>query len=370
MAYITLDAQKLKDNYQFLDRLFTKEYIQWAAVTKLLCGHKNYLEQLISLGVKQVCDSRVSNLKTIKQLNPDVETIYIKPPAKRALKSVIKFADISMNTSLETIRLLDQEAERQDKVHKVIIMIEMGELREGVMREDLIKFYERIFELPHIDVVGIGTNLSCLYGVLPNHDKLIQLNLYEQLIEAKFNKHIPLVSGGSSVTIPLMLQGMMPVGINHFRVGESLFLGTNPYDNGPIDGMHTDVFRLYGEIIELIEKPTVPMGEMGQNVEGQSFEFDDEEMGKTHFRAIIDVGLLDVESNHLKPIDTNITIAGASSDMLVIDLGDNPAKYQVGQLLEFELDYMGTLRVLNSRYIEKRIEHNVIEQPEPLEQGR
>jgi predicted amino acid racemase len=370
MAFITLDAEKLKHNYDFLDAMFSKEDIHWAAVTKLLCGHQNFLEQLITMGVRQVCDSRVSNLRVIKQLNPDVETIYIKPPAKRALKSVVQFADISMNTSLETIRLLDQEAERQDKVHKVIIMIEMGELREGVMREDLMEFYERIFELPNIEVVGIGTNLSCLYGVLPNHDKLIQLSLYEQLIEAKFNKHIPLVSGGSSVTIPLMLQGILPAGINHFRVGESLFLGTNPYDNGPIDGLHVDVFRLYAEIIELIEKPMIPMGEMGQNVEGESFEFDEGDAGKTAFRAIIDLGLLDVESSHIKPVDENITIAGASSDMLVIDLGDNPEKYEVGQLLEFELDYMGTLRVLNSRYIEKRIENPISVTPEKEVQVR
>ncbi|NJO92832.1 MAG: hypothetical protein HC831_30590, partial [Chloroflexia bacterium] len=100
---------------------------------------------------------------------------------------------------------------------------EMGELREGVLREELIEFYSEVFELKNIEVVGIGTNLTCLYGILPNHDKLIQLSLYEQLIEAKFNKQIPYVSGGSSVTIPLMFQNLLPKGINHFRVGESLF---------------------------------------------------------------------------------------------------------------------------------------------------
>jgi len=73
-------------------------------------------------------------------------------------------------------------------------MIEMGELREGVMGDAFIDFYESVFNLSNIEVVGIGTNLSCLYGVLPNQDKLIQLSLYEQLIEAKFNKNIPYVS--------------------------------------------------------------------------------------------------------------------------------------------------------------------------------
>ena len=82
---------------------------------------------------------------------------------------------------------------------------------------------------------------------MPNHDKLIQLSLYEQLIEAKFNKQIPYVSGGSSVTIPLMFQNLLPTGINHFRVGESLFLGTDVYHNSTLKKMNHDVFRLYAE---------------------------------------------------------------------------------------------------------------------------
>lgn len=362
MAFITLDKQKLANNYQLLDAEFKKRKITWAAVSKLLCGNTMYLEYLLSLGIKQVCDSRVSNLRVIKKINPKVETIYIKPPAKRSIKGVVEVADISMNSSFETIRMLDAEAKRQGKIHKVIIMIEMGELREGVMRDDLMDFYASIFELPNIEVVGIGTNLTCLYGVLPNQDKLIQLSLYEQLIEAKFDRHIKYVSGGSSVTIPLMEMNMMPKSINHFRVGESLFLGTNPYDESPLKGMATDVFRLYAEVIELIEKPIVPDGEMGHNVEGQSFEFDEENLGKTAYRAIVDIGLLDVEPDHLEATDPTVKVAGASSDMIVIDLGDNNQGYSIGHLIEFKLDYMGTLRILNSDYIEKRLSSTVTAQ--------
>ncbi len=357
MAFLTLDIKKLKSNFDFLDRLFIKNDIQWSVVTKLLCGNKNYLTELLQFDIKQICDSRVSNLKMIKSINPKIETIYIKPPAKRAISSVVKYADISVNSGIETIQLLSEEAQKQNKTHKVIIMIELGELREGVMGDDLMAFYESIFKMQNIEVVGIGTNLSCLYGVLPNHDKLIQMSLYEQLIEAKFNKQIPYVSGGASVTIPLIFQNLLPKGINHFRVGETLFLGTDVYNNKPFKRMHSDVFRLYSEIIELIEKPMVPHGEMGSNVEGHEFEFAEENIGETTYRAIIDLGLLDVDEKHIEPIDKNIKFVGASSDMLVIDLGDNKKKYKVGDLLEFKMDYMGTLRIINSRYIEKRIKH-------------
>ncbi|MDD2811884.1 MAG: alanine/ornithine racemase family PLP-dependent enzyme [Bacteroidales bacterium] len=355
MAFITLNVEKLKSNFEYLDKLFKKKNIQWSVVTKMLCGNRDYLQELLKLNIKQVCDSRVSNLKRIKQINPEIETIYIKPPAKRAVKSIVQYADISMNTEVETIKLLSEEAQKQDRIHKVIIMIEMGELREGIMRDDLIDFYHQIFRLKNIQVVGIGTNLSCLYGVLPNHDKLIQLSLYQQLIEAKFNKKMQYVSGGSSVTIPLIFKNLLPKGINHFRVGETLYLGTDVYNNKPLKKMATDAFLLYAEIIELIEKPQKPDGEMGTNVDGNSVTFDESLAGKTSYRALIDIGLLDVDEKHLMPNDPNISIVGGSSDMFVIDLDDNIKNYKVGDLLEFKLDYMGTLRILNSKYIDKRV---------------
>jgi len=324
-------------------------------VTKILSGNRLFLSELLNMGIKQVADSRVSNLKTIKKLHPDIETIYIKPPAKRSIPGVVTYADISMNTEVETIRLLSEEAGRQKKKHKIIIMIELGELREGVLGEELMEFYSNVFKLEHIEVVGIGTNLTCLYGVLPNHDKLIQLSLYEQLIEARFNKQIPYVSGGSSVTIPLIFQKLLPSGINHFRVGESLFLGTDVYHDSTLEHMNPDVFRLYSEIIELSEKPMVPMGEMGTNVEGNEFDFKEKEIGKKTYRAILDLGLLDVDKQHIRPLDEDINYLGGSSDMMVIDLGENEKAYKVGDLVEFKMDYMGTLRAINSKYIDKRI---------------
>jgi ornithine racemase len=260
-----------------------------------------------------------------------------------------------MNTEIETIKMLSAEAKKQNKTHQVIIMIELGELREGVMGDDFISFYESVFLLENIKVVGVGANLSCLYGVLPNHDKLIQLSLYEQLIEAKFNRQIPYVSGGTSVTIPLMFQNLLPKGVNHFRVGETLFLGTDVYNNTKLKHMQNNVFKLYSEIIELIEKPSVPRGEMGTNLEGDSFDFDQANASDLSYRALIDIGLLDVETSHLEFVDRNLTVAGASSDMIVVDLKENEKKYKVGDLIEFELDYMGLLRIMNSKYIEKKV---------------
>ncbi len=356
MAEIVISRKKLKHNFDFLENIFSKHNIQWGIVTKLLCGNPMYLKEVIDLGARELMDSRISNLRTIKRIDPDVRTIYIKPPPRRSIRSLVKYADVSLNTDLETMKLISEEAVKQNKKHQVIIMIEMGELREGVMGENLINFYEKVFKLPNIEIVGFGTNLNCLYGVMPSRDKLIQLSLYKQIVETKFNKKIAWLSGGTSVTIPMLFKKQVPPGVNHFRIGETLYFGANLFTGKTIKGMKDDVITFQSEIIELIEKPIVPEGNLAENPSGDTFEIDPEDYGKTSWRALLDVGLLDISPEFLIPRDKNMEIAGASSDILVIDLGKNPKKYKVGDFIKFKLKYMGALGLFNSDYIIKRLE--------------
>ncbi|HSG68652.1 MAG TPA: alanine racemase, partial [Bacteroidales bacterium] len=341
MAFIELHTEKLKHNYEYLDRLFESNDKDWGAVSKLLCGNRSYLKELLRLGVHEIHDSRISNLKVIKSLDPGVQTVYIKPPAKKSIRSLVKYADVSFNTEFETIKLISEESMRQSKTHKIIIMIEMGDLREGVLGEQLMDFYAQIFKLPNIEVIGLGTNLNCLNGVMPSHDKLIQLSLYKQLIEAKFHRSIRWVTGGSSVTIPLLLKKLVPAGNNHFRIGETLFFGNNLITGKMIKGMREDVFMLHAQIIELTEKPKVPIGEMGMNVAGENFEINEDDRGKTSYRAILDLGLLDISIDNITPVNRKLGFAGASSDMIVMDLGSTSKKYKVGDFISFRLNYMG-----------------------------
>jgi predicted amino acid racemase len=355
MAFIQLNRSRLQDNFNFLNKMFKSENIEWAIVTKLLCGNELYLKEVLSLGIKEVCDARISNLKTIKRLSPQTETVYIKPPAKRIIKSLVKYADASFNTEFETIKLISEEAQRQNKSHKIIIMIELGDLREGVMGEELISFYKSVFELPNIEVTGIGANLNCLHGVMPSTDKLIQLSLYKQLIEATFERKISWVTGGTSVVVPLLFNKVVPVGINHFRIGELLFFGNNLVTGLPVEELHQRIFSLFAEIVEITDKPKVPTGELDQNPSGEMYEVNEQDYGKSSFRAIVDFGLLDVSTDFIKPDDEDLIVGGASSDMLVIDLGENPKGYKVGDLLSFEIKYMGALHLLNSGYIGKEV---------------
>ncbi len=356
MAVLKLYREKLKHNYQFLDDLFKSHGIEWAVVTKLLCGNKAYLQEVLDLGTQEVCDSRIQNLQTIKEMAPEVQTVYIRPPEQTNLEDIVRYADVTFNTESTVIKQLSEEAQRQNKVHKVVIMIELGDLREGIMGEHLIDFYESIFELPNIKVVALGSNLNCLHGVMPSQDKLVQLSLYKQLIEATFNKKIPYITGGTSVVLPLLFRRQIPKGINHFRIGETLYFGNDLITEEPIEGMQTNVIRLFTEIIEITKKPKVPIGQLSTNPSGELYEIAEEDYGKTSYRAILDIGLLDISPDHLILDAPGIEIVNASSDMLIVDLGNNEEGYKVGDVVSFGLEYMGALHLLNSDYIEKVVE--------------
>jgi predicted amino acid racemase len=340
MAYIELYSKKLKNNFLFLSDLFQKNNKSWAIVTKLFCGNRKFINEVLNLGIDEVCDSRISNLKVIKELNPNVKTFYIKPPAKRSIRSIVKYADYSFNTESVTIKMLSDEAVLQNKIHKIIIMIELGDLREGILGEDLEVFYQKVFNYPNIEVEGIGANLYCLNGVLPSQDKLLYLVQYKKELEKKFNKKIRYVSGGSSVVLPYLLEDQVPEELNHFRMGESLFLGTNIIDNSPIAGMYQDVLMLHAEIIEISKK-----------------EYSDEEetipVEKGTIRGILDIGSLDMSLKNITPVDKDVNCLGASSDMVVVDLTNTLKKYKVGDTIAFRINYMGALHLFNSNYIEK-----------------
>ncbi len=353
MAVLNLYRNKLKHNYKRLVKLLGKEDRQLSIVTKLLCGNRLFLSEVLDLGPKQVCDSRLSNLKTIKEINPKIETIYIKPPAKSAIKNLVKYADVSLNTQYETIKQISREAQKQKKLHNIIIMVEMGDLREGVLKSDLIQFYSKVFKLKGIKVIGLGTNLNCLYGVMPSQDKLVQLALYREIIQLRFDKKLPIISGGSTVVLPLIKKKLVPKEVNHFRVGEGLYFGADLFDDKTLSGFYSSVFELKAQIIEIGKKPAIPEGEFKENPSGELFEIDEKMYGKSSYRAIIDIGVLDVNPDFLQPKDKNMKIVGSSSDMIVIDLKENPDNLKVGNFIHFDMKYMGVLSLMNSRYIEK-----------------
>lgn len=365
MAELIVKTENIIRNIEKLDDFLKKNDIQWSLVSKVLSGDPNFLKKILTDDIvnrlHSVGDSRLSSLKTIKKLNPNLITIYIKPPAYGLVKNIVQYADISVNTSYRTIEALSKEAVQQKKIHKIIIFIELGELREGVVRENIVEFYKKVFNLPNIEIVGIGSNLGCMYGIEPTYDKLLQLSLFKQLLEQMFNKKILLISGGSSITLPLINKKLVPKAINHFRIGESAFFGVSPLDNKRFQKLSTDTFRFNANIIELEEKSNVPDGIISDANVGHTSETDVEQAAYKTYRAILDFGILDVDVNNLTPKDNNVEFIGTTSDMTVYDIGRNinahlKQKYMVGKKITFSPSYMATARLMNSKFIDLKIE--------------
>jgi len=365
MAELIIHTKKIQDNIKYLSAYFDSHNIAWSLITKVFSGDKEFLKHILTDEIIQkidsIGDSRLTSLKNLKAVNPKMQTIYIKPPAKMYADDIIKYADISLNTSYTTIVALNEAAKKVDKIHQIIIMVELGELREGVKRAELMNFYESVFQLSNIEVIGIGSNLGCMYGVEPSYDKLLQLSLFEELISVKFNKDLKYVSGGTSITLPLIENNTIPKDINHFRVGEAVFFGTSPLENKQFKELSTETFELKANIIELEEKMIVPEGIISDASIGHSADFNEKDIRETSFKAILDFGILDVDKDDIEAVDKDLKFVGITSDMLVVDIGTNKTKdgekkYSIGDKIAFKPNYMAVARLLNSKFIDKKFE--------------
>ena len=358
MATLHIDTRKIRKNVGKLNNYFENNDIQWTLVSKVLCGHRQTLEKVICCeemeGLHSIGESRIGNLRTIKKIDPNIRTMYIKPPEIRYASQIVKHADYSLNTSMNTIEALNKEAGEQGKIHNVLIMIELGELREGILREDIERFYEKVFHLPNIRVSGIGANLGCMYGIEPTKDKLIQLCLYKQLLEAKYGERLELISGGSSITLPLIGRRKVPKGVNHFRVGEAAFFGTSPLDNKRFRDLSENAFEFSSQILELKEKETVPDGVIGDASIGHAMD-NGHNNGDTVKKAILDFGMLDVGHEDLRPKMPEAEFVGISSDMCVYSINDHRSGLSTGDRILFKPRYLAVAKLMLSKFIDKTV---------------
>lgn len=373
MAELLIHTDRVIGNIEKINAMMKKQNAHWTLISKVLSGHKESLHRILAHpsieDVHSIGDSRLSSLEVIKSLRPDIQTMYIKPVPQNLVPSIVQLADISLISSLRTLHLMNEAAGRIGVQHKVIVMIELGELREGVVRENIVDFYRQAFSMENIEVLGIGTNLGCMYGIEPTYDKMIQLSLYRQLIEEMFDRKLPIISGGSSITLPLLGSRRLPPTTNHFRIGEAVFLGTSPLDNKRFRNLSTDVFEYTANILELEEKESTPDGIISDAAIGHVPEADSEpEEGKMHCRAIMDFGLLDVDADEITPKDDHVRFAGTTSDLTVFEIKDNSTtsgkqRYHVGDTVRFVPTYMGAARLMNSKFIYKTVRGKHYELP-------
>ncbi len=273
--------------------------------------------------------------------------MLIRSPMLSEIEQVVEFADISMNSELTVIKALSEEALRKKKVHKILLIIELGDLREGILPFHIEGIVEQVLMLKGVHLAGLAANLACFGAVAPTDEKMSELTSISKSLEKKYGLQFELISGGNSANYQWIKESDNLGSINILRIGEMILLGRDTLTRKPIDGLHTDVFTLFAEVIESKIKPSLPYGEIAQNAFGKTPIFED--MGDMQ-RALLAVGEQDVDTTSITPRST-IKILGGTSDHLVIHSENREIK--VGEELKFDLNYSALLRTFTSPYVKK-----------------
>lgn len=345
---LLVNLEKIKENTEIVLEICKKHGIEILAITKGFCADPQIVEVMIQAGIKTIGDSRILNLKKLESYN--VVKVLIRIPMLSEVEDVVKYCNVSYNTEIKTIKGLSLAAQKNGKRHKIIIMIDKGDLREGVY--SLIELEEIIQEtlrLKNIDIVGFGINMKCFGAIIPTEKTLEELTVTTKQLADKYKLNVNTLSGGNSSSFYLIETERFH-GINNIRLGEALILGTEASFNKIIPGCYNDAFTLEAEVIEVKEKPSIPHGKLALNAFNKVPSFDDRGNIK---RMICAIGSQDIDFDFIIPKDESLRILGGSSDHFILDCTLADVDYKVGDIVSFTLGYMSILRVMNSPYVEK-----------------
>lgn len=348
---LEIDVSKLRENTRVVCSMCHKYNIEVAMVTKVYCAIKSVVEELANEDIDYIADSRIENLKDLQSI--DLPKLLLRIPMISEVEDVVRYSDISFNSEKETIFKLNQSAKSQNKIHKIAIMVDLGDLREGFFNvEELLATIDDVLKLENIKIIGLATNLTCYGAIIPNNDNLQRLVNLAKDIEEEYNMRLDFISGGNSSSLYLLEEDRMPEGITNLRPGESIALGRETAFGNPIKGCHKDAFKLICEIVELKDKPSIPIGEIGVDAFGNKPVYIDRGI---RTRAILAIGKQDIDISSIYPIDKDIEILGASSDHTILDITDSKNAYEVGDKIEFLLGYGGLMSASTSKYVNKKI---------------
>ncbi len=309
-------------------------------------------------GAGALADSRIENLAELRQAGLDrhpwtghpVPLYLLRLPAISQAREVVEVADGSLNSELETIRVLGLAARARGVRHRVLLMIDLGDLREGLWADQALEAALITAKVVGIELEGLGTNLTCYGGVVPTPENLGSLVRLAREVEDRLGRPLTVVSGGNSSSLGLAFSGQLPGGVTDLRVGEGILLGRETCHRHPLSGAHLDALKILAEVIELKDKPSLPVGRTSQDAFGGRPSPADRGIRR---RAILALGRQDAVPGGLEPLLPGIEILGASSDHLILDVSDCPETIRIGTVIEFIPQYGCLLAAATSPYVDK-----------------
>lgn len=325
--------------------------IQVVGVTKGFSAMHQIVAALLAGGVEELADARMENIVELRKRNFHNPITLLRIPRLSDVDNVVQYADTSINSEIAVIKALSEAAVRAGKMHNILLMVDVGDLREGVLKENVLDTVARISGLPGVELIGLGTNMGCFGGILPSVRNLGILSVLGHAVERRLGHGLEVISGGGTSSLLLVENDSIPAGINQLRIGEGILLGTDTTNSRSIPWLYQDAFCLRAEVIEVKEKPSVPIGEIGKDAFGHVPQFIDRGIRK---RAIVALGKQDVYIEGIFPLAEKVKILGASSDHTILDITDAGQKIVLGDEIRFGLTYPGLLSASDSRYVGKQ----------------
>jgi predicted amino acid racemase len=344
--------ERIQENARFLKSLCTDSGVEIIAVTKVVCGEPTIAHALKECGIEILGDSRIQNIKKMRNSGIKGPFMLLRIPMISELDDVANHVDYTLISDLEISKKLGSVSSKFNKKSKVIYMVDVGDLREGVWFEKAVSEISNAIAIEGIEIVGIGTNLGCFGGVIPDETNMQRLVKIKEEIQRETGRTLDIISGGNTAALPLIEKGSLPKGINQYRLGESIICGMDATNNRNVPGTRQDTIILEAEIVELKEKPSVPYGNIGYDAFGRKPKFEDK---GNRIKGILAVGEQDVDPTSMYPLDDDIEILHASSDHTIVDLTESKVRYKVGDKIRFRLGYSSVLRAFTSPYVEKVI---------------
>lgn len=349
-----VNKSKLFHNIKTVKETCESQGIKIAGIIKGFNGIPGAVEQFQLAGCAQIGTSRLEQIIDARVAGIDAKYMLIRIPMLSEVSNVVRWADMSLNSESRVISEIQAECVKQGKRHGVILMADLGDLREGYWDKDaLIKEAVRIEnELNMVDLLGVGTNLGCYGSINPTRENMEELCDIAQRIEGKIGRKLEIVSGGASTSYPLVLSHQMPKGINHLRIGEAITVAYDLKEIYHLDdgGLNTDCFVLQSEIIEIKDKPTHPVGEIFVDCYGSKPTYVDRGIRR---RALVAMGRLDYALlEKILPMNQGVTLVGSSSDHTIVDIEDCEREWCVGDVLTFALTYPSLMYLSGNRYVD------------------
>ena len=316
--------------------------IRVCGVVKGVDGMPEAARVLRAAGAAELGTSRLEQVAKCRAAGVPGPWLLIRIPGLTELPDVVALCETSLQSEWPTLLALEEECLRQNKTHRVIVMTDLGDLREGFWdKKELVDVCERVErELPHVHLAGIGVNLTCYGSTKPTPEKMNELVGLARQVEQRIGRKLEIVSGGATSSFTLVHWGTMPAGVNHLRIGEAILLGKDlQVDWGirDMDYLRMDALTLRAEVVEVKDKPTYPIGEFAIDAFGRKPVYEDRGIRR---RAILALGRADVgELESLIPKEPGLTVIGGSSDHCIVDVEDCPRRLQVGDIVEFSLCY-------------------------------